>query len=510
MNATGTQRSLARSELDWAPPEELTADAPTGAEALSYEVAGSKLRPRGLPVRVAYGVIDAATVCFIGALAYWVRFGVGHPFGPRGSLFGQVKAHPYIGFFLVYAALVVLGCASQDLYRTLRERRFLDESWMVAKAVSLATGLLVLFIFTSGTKEVSRLVVVSAGVMNVASLSGWRYFKRRMVVRRTMEGVGVRRALIVGAGRTGRALARWFEENRQLGYAVCGFLDARLSADQQILGTFNDLRRVALAHFADELFITVPSERELVKKLVGEARRLRLGLKVIPELYDGLGWRTSVHMMGGFPVMELHGEPIPRMGLAVKRMLDVVIAGAGLFVTAPLLAVLALLIRINSPGPAIYAAQRVGRKGNKFRCFKLRTMIADADAQKGPLRETNERDGPFFKMEDDPRVTRCGRWLRKLSLDELPQLWNVLRGEMSLVGPRPHPLDDYERYTVENLRRLDVKPGITGLWQVTARRDPSFETSMALDLEYIENWSLWLDLRILLKTLPEVLRASGR
>jgi exopolysaccharide biosynthesis polyprenyl glycosylphosphotransferase len=237
---------------------------------------------------------------------------------------------------------------------------------------------------------------------------------------------------------------------------------------------------------------------------------LRLGLKVIPELYDGLGWRAPVHMMGGFPVMELHGEPIPRMGLAVKRMLDVVIAGAGLLVTAPLLAVLALLIRINSPGPAIYAAQRVGRKGHKFRCYKLRTMIADADAQKGPLRETNERDGPFFKMEDDPRLTRCGRWLRKLSLDELPQLWNVLRGEMSLVGPRPHPLDDYERYTVENLRRLDVKPGITGLWQVTARRDPSFETSMALDLEYIENWSLWLDLRILLKTLSEVLRASGR
>ena len=123
----------------------------------------------------------------------------------------------------------------------------------------------------------------------------------------------------------------------------------------------------------------------------------------------------------------------------------------------------------------------------------------------------NERQGPFFKMEEDPRVaTRCGRWLRKFSIDELPQLLNVLKGDMSLVGPRPHPVDDYERYTIEHLRRLDVKPGLTGLWQVTARRDPSFETNMALDLEYIDNWNLWLDLRIIFKTIPAVFYAEGR
>jgi lipopolysaccharide/colanic/teichoic acid biosynthesis glycosyltransferase len=125
------------------------------------------------------------------------------------------------------------------------------------------------------------------------------------------------------------------------------------------------------------------------------------------------------------------------------------------------------------------------------------------------MRNDNERNGPFFKLADDPRVTTLGRWLRKLSLDEIPQLWNVLRGEMSLVGPRPHPVDDFERYDIEHLRRLDVKPGLTGLWQVTARRDPSFDTNMALDLEYIENWSLWLDLKIALKTFPAVLRAEG-
>src|SRR5437879_6731018 len=136
-------------------------------------------------------------------------------------------------------------------------------------------------------------------------------------------------------------------------------------------------------------------------------------------------------------------------------------------------------------------------------------MIDDADAKKEKLRKSNERNGPFFKMENDPRITRSGRWLRKFSIDELPQLVNVLRGEMSLVGPRPHPVDDYEHYTLEHLRRLDVKPGMTGLWQVTARRDPSFETNMKLDLEYIENWSLGMDLKILAKTIPVVLGAEG-
>jgi lipopolysaccharide/colanic/teichoic acid biosynthesis glycosyltransferase len=136
-------------------------------------------------------------------------------------------------------------------------------------------------------------------------------------------------------------------------------------------------------------------------------------------------------------------------------------------------------------------------------------MVVRADEQKDELRNANERNGPFFKLANDPRVTPLGRWLRKLSLDEIPQLWNVLRGDMSLVGPRPHPVDDFERYDVEHLRRLDVKPGLTGLWQVTARRDPSFDTNMALDLEYIENWSLWLDLKITLRTVPAVLRAEG-
>lgn len=468
----------------------------------------------GLARQAAYVAIDFALVCASGAGVFWLRFDLASPFAnsvfSTESLSRQVWSAGYPGFLILYAGLVVLACMSQDLYRRARERSAWEESANTVKAVGFATVLLVLFIFTSGNKEVSRLVVACSGAWNAGMLAGWRYAKRRHVLRRAKRGEGLSRILIVGDGKLGRALASLFETNRHLGYEVCGFLDTHPNGDARVLGSVRDLRKVALGQFADGLFVTLPADREMVKEILLEARRLRLSLNVVPDLYDGSGWCAPIENIGGFPVIELHGEPIPALGLAVKRAIDVVGSAALLLFTAPLLAFAALWIRCDSPGPVFYPAMRVGRKGRKFRCYKLRTMVAKADAQKDHLRQTNERNGPFFKMENDPRVTRCGRWLRKFSIDELPQLVNVLLGHMSLVGPRPHPVDDYERYTIEHLRRLDVKPGVTGLWQVTARRDPSFDTNMVLDLEYIENWNLGLDLNILLRTISVVLDGGGQ
>jgi len=190
-------------------------------------------------------------------------------------------------------------------------------------------------------------------------------------------------------------------------------------------------------------------------------------------------------------------------------MLDIAISGTALLLLIPLWIFVATLIRLTSPGPALYKALRAGRKGRPFCCYKFRTMVRDAEALKAGLQERNQRKGPFFKITHDPRITRVGRVLRRYSLDELPQLWNVLKGEMSLVGPRPHPLDDFSGYAIEHLPRLDVVPGITGLWQVTARRNPSFQAGMNLDIEYIERWSLGMDLRILIQTAGAVFRGSG-
>jgi lipopolysaccharide/colanic/teichoic acid biosynthesis glycosyltransferase len=195
--------------------------------------------------------------------------------------------------------------------------------------------------------------------------------------------------------------------------------------------------------------------------------------------------------------------------LALKRMLDVAGAAGALIFLSPVLALIAFLIKLDSPGPVFYCADRAGRKARLFRCYKFRTMVRNADELKAHLRHRNERRGPFFKIACDPRITRLGTYLRRYSLDELPQLWNVLKGDMSLVGPRPHPVDDVAGYDAEQRARLTVTPGITGLWQVTARRDPSFRRGLELDLAYIRDWNLGLDFRILLRTFFEVASGSG-
>jgi lipopolysaccharide/colanic/teichoic acid biosynthesis glycosyltransferase len=203
-------------------------------------------------------------------------------------------------------------------------------------------------------------------------------------------------------------------------------------------------------------------------------------------------------------------ELSPCIGLSIKRVVDLLMSFIGLVIFSPLMFAIALAVKLESPGPAIYRSLRVGKRGRTFPCYKFRTMITGADELKDNLRLLNQRHGPFFKIADDPRVTRLGRFLRKYSLDELPQFWNVLRGEMSLVGPRPHPVEDCAQYTSEHCRRLGVKPGVTGLWQVSARQDPSFETSMMLDVAYIETWSFLLDCKILLRTIPAVLAGQGQ
>jgi len=508
MSSTATRRALSPS------PPPARPGAPVGEIPAYSERQGARWSWSGRARQICYGVIDVVLVCLGGAVAFWLRFGLENPVSLEAmslrdpSLLLTARAYP--AFLLLYCGLIVLACVGQGLYRTPREISSMEESFRVLKAVGLATSLLILFIFTAGNKEISRLVLALAGAINVITLAGWRLAKRRYIIRRARRGIGISRVLIIGAGREGHALAAWMESNRHMGYAMCGFLDKHPNGDKRVKGSIHDLRRVALAEFADEVFITPPADEQTVKEVFLEARKLHLDLHVLPDLYDGLGWRAPIHYFGGFPALRLHSEPIPAVGLAVKRLMDAVLSAIGLVLAAPLLLVACVWIRLDSPGKAIYAATRVGKKGRKFKCYKLRTMVSGADGRKDELREANERSGPFFKMENDPRVTRCGRWLRKYSVDELPQLVNVLRGEMSLVGPRPHPLDDYERYTIEDLRRLDVKPGLTGLWQVSARKDPSFETSMAFDLEYIENWSLWSDLKIIFWTFGAALRGEGQ
>jgi exopolysaccharide biosynthesis polyprenyl glycosylphosphotransferase len=290
---------------------------------------------------------------------------------------------------------------------------------------------------------------------------------------------------------------------------VLGFLDERAPVGGAVLGRIADLARIVRRDFVDEIILTTTTYGEVTRRVIREAQANQIDVRLVPDFFGCDPAPVVLRKYGNVPVLTLSEERVPIFRLLVKRGLDVVLSAVGLLFALPLLAAIGCAIHLDSPGPTLYCAPRLGLKGRRFLCFKFRTMIANADGLKQKLRACNQRSGAFFKIVDDPRVTHLGRILRRYSLDELPQLWNVLRGEMSLVGPRPHPVDDFERYDLQDLQRLEVLPGLTGLWQVTARNDPSFERSMALDREYIGRWTLGLDLRILFKTVAVVWRGEG-
>lgn len=460
--------------------------------------------------------IDVICILISTSLVFTIRFGsdlynMGLLEGGWTSITGYKYFPHYTGFLLLYIALIVLLFKNYELYHTRLGRAWLDEAILVFKGISIATLMIMVVMYLS-KQQISRFVVLSSWGLNILAVVGWRYAKYKVIEKRIKHGDGLRRVLIVGAGRVGRKLARTLEENYLWGFQVNGFVDD-YKKGKGVLGRTRDLPRIIQSEFIDEVIVTIPSERELVKQVAAEALSHKADVKVIPDLLDGIVPQNrplSLGFLGDLPVMEVYRKPIPELGLFIKRTIDIMFGVAMLLIAFPILTAAAIAIKIDSPdGSVIYRSRRVGRKGKYFDCFKFRTMLTNANELKDKLRELNERSGPFFKIKDDPRITRVGRFLRKYSIDELPQVFNLLKGDMSLVGPRPHPLDDFELYEIEDYRRLDVKPGITSLWAVEARSDPSFERNMELDLYYIENWNIWLDVKIILKTIPVVLKGSG-
>ena len=410
----------------------------------------------------------------------------------------------YLGSLLVYASLTILACAGAELYSPTKALvRFRLQA--AAKPVGLATAVFSIFMWSMDVSGLCWMMVGMLAVFDLVGVVGWRKLQREFALSRAASGQGVRRALIIGSGKSGQELARYLKANALLGYSVVGFLDDR-ARNREVLGAIQDFSQIVRSQFVDDVFIAGTLDPSMVAHLRDEAAGCRVNVEMVPtiSLYAGQ-WRQ----IGDLPVKVLRYEPIPRVGLLFKRVLDVCGSVLGLLLCLPLFAIASLFIRLDSPGPCFYRSWRIGKKGVKFKCVKLRTMQANADALKGGLRSRNLRQGPTFKIESDPRITKVGRILRKYSIDELPQLWNVLKGDMSLVGPRPHPVDDYERYELDHRVRLTVTPGLTGLWQITARTDPSFERNMALDLEYIRHWSFWGDVKLLFGTIPAVIRGEG-
>jgi exopolysaccharide biosynthesis polyprenyl glycosylphosphotransferase len=397
----------------------------------------------------------------------------------------------------------------------MRLTNHLQEQRLSAQACLVSGLLLTGTLYLIHAEAVPRSIVTLSLMLIMFTLGLRRFLFRMLMYRRFRQGLCTRNVIIVGTGAEAHALRHHLQSIRQLGYVFKGFVDLPnddgkvVDSTGEVLGTIDSLFDHARKHFVDEIFFTSPGERGVVKEVMERARDHGIDFRVVPDLYDGLAWNSKIEYIGQFPTIPLHRGHVPEIALVMKRLIDIVVSILALVILSPILLAIAIAVRLDSPGPVLYASERIGKKTRVFKCFKFRTMVRDGDRRRGEILHMNERQGILFKMTNDPRITRMGRLLRKYSLDELPQFFNVLRGDMSIVGPRPPIASEVKQYELSHLRRLDVTPGITGLWQVQARQDPSFDSYISLDVAYIENWSVWLDIKIILRTIGVVFAGTG-
>jgi exopolysaccharide biosynthesis polyprenyl glycosylphosphotransferase len=401
------------------------------------------------------------------------------------------------------------------LYTPKRITSFLHEQRLSAQACLTSGLLLTGALYLLRGNDIPREVVIFTVALVAVALGLRRFIYRVLLYRRFDRGLDTRNVLVVGTGPEAQALRHHLQSIPHLGYTFKGFVELPGSKSiggelpSDVVGTLDTLFMNTRRKFIDEIFFATPCERSVVQDVLQQARQHGVDLRVVPDLYDGVAWYSPVEYVGQFPTIPLHRGHVPELGLVLKRVFDLTFSALALIVLSPLLAAVAIAIKLDSSGPVFYTSERIGKKGVVFRCIKFRTMVRDADKRQTEIMHMNQRDNVLFKVANDPRITRLGRFLRKYSLDEIPQFLNVLRGEMSIVGPRPPLAGEVRNYDLKHLRRLDVTPGITGLWQVQGRQDPSFASYVSLDVTYIDNWTIWLDFKIILHTIGVVFAGTG-
>ena len=422
----------------------------------------------------------------------------------------------YLNLLWFFLPLVLLVFFLFGHYQYWRGPGIGKEAWKVFQAVTLSSLLLGFFVFILKFQFVSRIFIASQAAFTFLFVLLFRILARRAVLFLTHHREDFRMILIVGLGQEARDLARRIEEHKDLGLRVLGFLSPRESGDPSavsgpaVLGPASDLPLILDREVVDEVIFALSQEElKRAEPLLLLCEERGVTSRVILNFFPHVISRTYLEELDGFPLLTFSTTPKNEMMLFARRIFDFAGSLVWIVLLSPLFLLVWVLIRLDSPGAALYRQVRCGMNGRKFTFYKFRSMKVGAEKAKKELMHLNEMSGPVFKIKNDPRVTRVGRFLRKTSLDELPQLFNVLRGDMSFVGPRPLPAEEVEKIKGWQRRRLSMKPGITGLWQVSGRNQVDFHDWVKLDLEYIDNWSLWLDLKILLKTIPAVLSGKG-
>lgn len=447
-------------------------------------------------------------------LAYWVRYDL-QWFRSVDPAF-QTDFLTYLPFCVALVAVLFLSFHFSGVYRLRRDRNWLEDVYAIASATTIGVVLLIVATLVFRPLLYSRLIFLYTAVL-VTMLLGFQrgiIYALRHYLRH--HGVGVSRIVLIGAGDVGRMVMRNVAARPGLGYELIGFLDdnpAKGLTDIgrfKALGALENLGTVLERHAVDGVIICLPwQSHRTVTRLLKKCTQSGVKAQIVPDLFQLTKNQMEVEVLNGIPLISTREISIAGWNLVLKRITDVVLSVLILPLAIPLGLLIGLAIRLDSAGPVLYSQTRVGRNGRRFEIIKFRSMVIDADSRRPEVAPLNEATGPLFKMKDDPRRTRVGRFLRRFSLDEIPQLINVFRGEMSLVGPRPNLPEEVDQYRDWHHKRLSVSPGITGLWQVSGRSDLTFDEMVLLDIYYAENWSLGMDLSILLQTVPQALLGKG-
>ncbi|MBF0483615.1 MAG: sugar transferase [Candidatus Omnitrophica bacterium] len=463
-------------------------------------------------ISLVYIMFDIVSACLAIYLACWLRAnGLFFEVNFYNLFWGDVNPFRYVFAFWVFSA--VLTNIARDLHKTRRELMPGVEMFYIVQSVLISSIMLVVCIYVFKIKEFPRGVFFIGMFLNFIFFTVWRFLKRTIVNFLVAGGYNNFNVVIIGAGKVGKTLYEEIVRRPELGIKVIGFLDDTKTESPvidgpPILGKVSDLKVIARQEFIDKIFITTFLDSKIFIKVMEVAKALNLNIRVVPFGFEYLSHEVEKYNIGIIPVLEYYNKDFLRKQFG-KRIFDIVLGALLLVLFLPLFIIISLMIKLDSPGPIFHFSYRYGRNGWKFFMFKFRSMVKDAEKELIKYKHQNEVDGPIFKLKNDPRITKIGKFLRKYSIDELPQLINVIKGDMSLVGPRPFVVQEVEKQDLLQLKRLEVRPGMTGLWQVQGRSDLSFNRLLKWDVWYINNWSFWLDMNILLKTIPVVLKGRG-
>ncbi len=475
-------------------------------------------------------IVDAALVHLAFFMAYDLRYKVlfnnsglfhiirnnlsGETLNPHiKDVFAPISSFASLEIGIICGLIAIF--AIRGLYSIRLTGTWFRQAWTIVSSATMGMAFLITYYFVFQPPSNSRLLVPFVWAMSIIILCLGRLIASVVMGLLYRLGIAETRLLVVGSGRLGKMIMQHIAANPSLGYSLVGFLHDMEAPPSdfgrfKMLGTLEDLGMVIRSMQVDEVIIALPAHlHQQCIRTVRLCERVGASFKLVPDLYELSLSRIDMEAVEGIPLIGIKQASLNSVQRAIRRAVDILVAILLIVLGSPLWLCIALAIRLDSPGRVIYKTTRIGLNGKPFKMYKFRSMYNGSDQLKATLMTQNEAQGPLFKMRDDPRITPMGRFLRRRSLDEIPQLINVIRGEMSLVGPRPPLPTEVAQYEEWQKGRLAIKPGITGLWQVRGRSDISFDEGVLMDLYYIENWSLRLYFQILLRTIPAVILSRG-